>query len=411
MSVKRIFVEKKSGFDVEARGLFNDIKENLRIDSIERVRIIYRYDIEGISDFTLHKEAAVNVLNEINPSETVRHTTLDIFQDVFDYAPPEDIDGLVDNRPQKEVRPNNDNQTRRFTEEFDQIKSNKNDDFSLEWADGARLLRVSRPVSGKEGIHNMDTLDGNGTWDGTASNIALSTDKPFKGSGSIVADYNTGEYIENDDMDQVDLSDHESKSTLFMRLFLPDASLLTSAQLHWGNSTAVHFNRTVTSPQFGSFKTGWNLIPFAWNGATETGTVDTTAIDFVRVTLVLSSSDTDIKVDDIFSALPEVRDLIYYSKYLFRSTAAVWKETPTKDTDIINLDTSAHNLFVYECIRLAALGLQGQGGIEKDYTKRLYGNRESGGNEVGDYARYRKRNPEEPIQPQARRRTIRWNKK
>lgn len=365
-------------------------------------------DIQGIDDFTLFKEAAVNLINEINPAETVRHTTLEVFQDIYDYAAPDDIEGLVDNRPQSGERPNNDNQTRRFTEEFDQIKSNKNDDFSLEWADGSRLLRVARPLTGKKGLHNMDTLADNGTWDGTVSNIALSTLNPYKGAGSISADYDTGEYIDNDDMTAVDLSEHENKSTIFLRTYFPDPSVVTSVDLQWGNSGAVYFNRTVTAPQFGSFKTGWNLIPFAWNGATETGTVDTTVIDSLRVTMNLSSSDTDIKVDDIFSALGEVRDLVYYSKYLFRpETGTTWLEAPTDETDIVNLDTSAQNLFVYECIRLAALQLQGQESIYKQYHQILYG----GGNEIGDYDRYRGRNPEEPIKPQARRRTMSWNKK
>lgn len=49
-NVRRIFVEKKPGFDVEARSLYRDLKDNLGIKSIKKVRIINRYDIEGISD-------------------------------------------------------------------------------------------------------------------------------------------------------------------------------------------------------------------------------------------------------------------------------------------------------------------------------------------------------------------------
>lgn len=48
--VRRIFVEKKKGFDVEAHGLFRDLKVNLGIAGLEGVRIINRYDVEGISD-------------------------------------------------------------------------------------------------------------------------------------------------------------------------------------------------------------------------------------------------------------------------------------------------------------------------------------------------------------------------
>lgn len=48
--VKRIFVQKKLRFDIEARNLYNDLKENLLINELEDVKILYRYDIEGIDE-------------------------------------------------------------------------------------------------------------------------------------------------------------------------------------------------------------------------------------------------------------------------------------------------------------------------------------------------------------------------
>lgn len=50
MPVKRIFVEKKKGFQVEAKGVFEDLKTNLGIKGLRKVRIINRYDVEGLSD-------------------------------------------------------------------------------------------------------------------------------------------------------------------------------------------------------------------------------------------------------------------------------------------------------------------------------------------------------------------------
>ncbi|MFL0196495.1 phosphoribosylformylglycinamidine synthase [Clostridium sp. WILCCON 0269] len=50
MSVKRLFVEKKKGFDIEAQGLLKDIRESLSIHHLEDVRVINRYDIENIND-------------------------------------------------------------------------------------------------------------------------------------------------------------------------------------------------------------------------------------------------------------------------------------------------------------------------------------------------------------------------
>lgn len=49
-TVRRIYVEKKKGYDVYARGLFADLKENLGIKNLKGVRVVNRYDIEGISE-------------------------------------------------------------------------------------------------------------------------------------------------------------------------------------------------------------------------------------------------------------------------------------------------------------------------------------------------------------------------
>jgi phosphoribosylformylglycinamidine synthase len=50
--VRRIYVEKKKGYDIEAQELFSDLKENLNLQRLSAVRVINRYDIEGIDDNT-----------------------------------------------------------------------------------------------------------------------------------------------------------------------------------------------------------------------------------------------------------------------------------------------------------------------------------------------------------------------
>ncbi|AGA68729.1 phosphoribosylformylglycinamidine synthase [Desulfitobacterium dichloroeliminans LMG P-21439] len=49
-AVKRLYVEKKRGFNIEAQGLLQDIQENLGMKGLEDLRIINRYDIAGITD-------------------------------------------------------------------------------------------------------------------------------------------------------------------------------------------------------------------------------------------------------------------------------------------------------------------------------------------------------------------------
>ena len=47
--VYRVFVEKKAELAHEARNLKEDIKSLLRIASLEKLRIVNRYDVENIS--------------------------------------------------------------------------------------------------------------------------------------------------------------------------------------------------------------------------------------------------------------------------------------------------------------------------------------------------------------------------
>lgn len=49
-AIKRIYVEKKKGCDIEASQLFDDVRQNLGITNLEGLRILYRYDVEGISE-------------------------------------------------------------------------------------------------------------------------------------------------------------------------------------------------------------------------------------------------------------------------------------------------------------------------------------------------------------------------
>lgn len=63
--VKRIFVEKRKGFDVEAVNLLADLKQNLGIKNAEAVRIINRYDISGLDGESFEK-AKNTILSETN---------------------------------------------------------------------------------------------------------------------------------------------------------------------------------------------------------------------------------------------------------------------------------------------------------------------------------------------------------
>ena len=77
--VNRLFVEKKKGFDVEAQGLFNDLKENLHLQELTGVRIFNRYDVEGVDEAT-YQASKFSVFAE-QAIDQVFEESLDLLQD------------------------------------------------------------------------------------------------------------------------------------------------------------------------------------------------------------------------------------------------------------------------------------------------------------------------------------------
>ena len=61
--VFRCFVEKKPGFDVEAGHLLGELKGPLGVDTLTGVRVIRRYDVEGVEQ-TVYEAARTTILSE-----------------------------------------------------------------------------------------------------------------------------------------------------------------------------------------------------------------------------------------------------------------------------------------------------------------------------------------------------------
>ena len=84
--VNRIFVEKKAGFDNEAKALLNDVKTFLGIQNLTGIRLLNRYDVENI-DNDLFNYAIKTVFSE--PQTDDVYTTLNAEGIVFavEYLP------------------------------------------------------------------------------------------------------------------------------------------------------------------------------------------------------------------------------------------------------------------------------------------------------------------------------------
>lgn len=315
-------------------------------------------------------EAGGNLLLKIDPAETKRVQQLSgaMYDQVFSYAAPTDLKGdkIIDIRPQSN-RTLSDNFSQSTTEQFDSYKSVTNNSFSVELNSGVKTIKISKALTAGALLNDANSLTDNGTWavGGNATDLAADTLNKITGTASLkfnISAAGSTAYIENSTMTAVDLSTYKNVGALFVYVYIPSTTIITSVNLRWGSSTSDYYNRTVTATQDNTaLVLGWNLLRFDWDGATQVGTPVDTAIDTLRVTFAYSGTAVNsVRVDNIIARIGQIEEVVYYSKYLFQNSSGTWLEKPTADTDTVNLDVDSFNLLLYEVAYLIAQQLQGE---------------------------------------------------
>tara|TARA_Y100000310_G_scaffold203236_1_gene203498 strand:+ start:3230 stop:4453 length:1224 start_codon:yes stop_codon:yes gene_type:complete len=316
------------------------------------------------------------VLGDIDIRSTKRKSALspNLFKDVYDYSAPSDLkeNKIIDIR--KQVRRSNIEGWMMVDEsDFDRTKEISSYRIAVSDDELVRILKID----GVEGsvsanLHNCDSLTANGTWAASAdaSNLTIDTENFITSSGALNFDTAKGAataVVTLTDATQVDLTDHDEKSSLFVWVFIPDATdaqgeSVTNFILRWGNDSSNYWHRTVTTNNEGAaFYDGWNLLRFDWNGATEVGTVAPSTIDYIVLTITKDTAleaDTDWRVDDIVSRVGEIYDVIYYSKFGWQNSSNAYIEESTATTDTLNADTTEIELFAFKAAEMAAQELK-----------------------------------------------------
>ena len=332
---------------------------------------------------TMIDRAIRQVVSDVDLFETKRVETLAsaVYDDVYQYAAPADLklNKLIDIRPQV-GRTTADNFSQAYSEEFDTQKAVNNNELTVEYRNGTKVLKINKALTGGIVLHQMNSLTANGTWAATtdATSLAADTDNFITGSASLNFDLSgagTTGYIENSTFTAVDLSDHEDKSSIFVWVYLPDASDITNLILRWGSDSSNYWHRTVTAPHFGSFGDGWNLMRFDWNDASEVGTGVSSAIDYLRLTITYDgTADTDYRVDNIISTVGAIYEVVYYSDYVLQDASTLaYQEEVDADANIIFLEAQSINGLLWKTAELAAQQVQEQGGsIDVQYFANEY---------------------------------------
>ncbi|WP_317367150.1 phosphoribosylformylglycinamidine synthase [uncultured Tyzzerella sp.] len=100
-NIKRIFVEKKDGYNIEAKGLLKDFIQNLGIKSLENIRVLNRYDIQ-LKDEGVYQDAKNTIFSE-PPVDIVFEENINLNDDEFMFAV-EYLPGQYDQRADSAIQ-------------------------------------------------------------------------------------------------------------------------------------------------------------------------------------------------------------------------------------------------------------------------------------------------------------------
>ena len=259
--------------------------------------------------------------------------------------------------------------------------------YTVEYSAGVPVLRVNYPESTTQTLlHAGDDISTNGTWavDSTnsdATNITTDENVGRTSGSSINFDLDVSQSGNNyadiyvPDMDSIDLSDHEDVSRIRIWVWIPDVTYISGHTGYWSSDTSStpttisnYWSVAITTnANGGELTNGWNRLEFDWEGATKTGSPDSSAIVYLQLRTSYSSSqgdDTDFRINQIISKIPKDMELAYYSDYMAKTTAGVWQAEITATTDSTLVPTRFRNVLV-DGVMALVMRLQGSPHVQE----------------------------------------------
>ena len=333
--------------------LKTDLEARLHGTSLNRVQ-----NVDGIIN-----RAAGKILLDLDIAETKRTATIanTIYDNIYDFQLPSDLKGsrIINIYPQTGWV---NSISKVYSADFEKNKTTNT--FAVKFNSGVKTLRYS--TTGLKSGTTIDTLETVGGWAATADceNLEADSNNYISGGASLKFDLSgvsTTGYLETSTLTAIDLSSTEQEGAIFLWVYLPDASVMTNFTLRFGSASGAYWSKTETTQTDGTvFVDGWNLLRFPWSSATKTGSPDVSAITYLRLTMTYDGTATnELRIDNMVYRYGELYNIDYYSKFLFRTSAGIWQETVSDDSNIVNMDTDSYNIILDKCAELASRQIAG----------------------------------------------------
>jgi len=331
--------------------------------------------------------AVTEVISDCDLRSCIRKSALspNLFDEIYQYAAPTDLKGdkIIDVKPQTN-RYRNDAWRKTTAEEFDRYKQDLRTDeigdpirtnlnnwngeslVAIQDTDTVKKVLLSRPVD--DFSISLDPLTTVGSWVlfGDGENLTSDSANFIKGSASVNWDISsaggTTAGIQNSAIPSTDISAYLSEGSIFVWAYLSSKTNVTNFIIRVGSSSSAYNTITITTNNEGTaFVDGWNLLRFDLINKVLTGTPTNTAITYVALYMTKAAgkvSETDYRFNWLVIKKGEHFDLVYYSKYGWKSVAGAYLENSTIDTDFVNSDTDEQRLILYKSAELGEVHLR-----------------------------------------------------
>jgi hypothetical protein len=348
------------------------------------------------------ERAARTLVTQADVAEASGRFSMTLYNGVYDYAAPTDIFGgvFMDLRPQGITRSSWNYVYKKPIEMFDRTKLYLPNGtmVAFEHNKGVGIMRVVETTSRSKAT--LDSMNETTGWVAAGDASSLATDLAIYYQSPASVRFNLGALGSQGTLTKtissVDLTDYQNVGVVFLAVYLPSATAITSLTLRLGSDASNYFSVTATEGQLGAWSANeWTLIPFDLSTATETGTVDIENVDYTQIlTNYDGTALTNVRFGQFFIAMPAPYELIYGTSAIFKSGSTM-SNTISTDNDEIVLNDAAYLLFEYECA--LTIAIQFGGGVASPQIQMLRNILHGQGNDLGLYARYRADNPSEEI--------------
>lgn len=229
----------------------------------------------------------------------------------------------------KEILDIRDTRTSGKQNEFYYLSNNKFDSdtthnfrIAVKTEDQKRYLRM-KYTGDKKTLNTANSLSTDGTWVGASaiSNVAEDIYDSYSGQGSLKFDYaGTSGTLTLTGMTPKSVERYAQRSTIYFDMYLQSVTNFTSVTVKVGSSASDYITVALTTDYLGNAPVvGWNRFALPWTGTTTVvGTLDTTAFDYIQLTLAYGSNPATVsnRFENFFISenIPVV--LEYYSHFM-----------------------------------------------------------------------------------------------